>query len=103
MSAATDLRTIFPTHPSTAQQAKDFTAANSLAFPGGKTVNGDQSTPAAEATINSKTDLTAEFGAKAAVNGTPAVSQIATIESNTAGSNGSAAPAGASGIVPTLQ
>lgn len=88
------------THPSTAQQAKAFTSASSLSYPGGA---GDLTPPSSEKDGH----LQANGGANGQVNGSQQGGN-ATANGNgvtpaTPAATPGAAGQGVSGIVPTLQ
>ena len=85
------------THPSTAQQAKDFTAPSSLSFPGGA---GHLTPPSSEKDGSSQQ---ANGNRNGFVNGQQSGSNPVQQAVTPAATPGQPGQGGVSGIVPTLQ
>ncbi|KAJ9620592.1 TATA-binding protein (TBP) [Taxawa tesnikishii (nom. ined.)] len=86
------------THPSTAQQAKAFTAPASLSFPGGA---GDLTPPSSEKDGQQQTNGAFGFNGQQGTNAAQAGNGVT--PATPAATPGAGAGQGVSGIVPTLQ
>ena len=89
---------LFQTHPSTAQQAKDFTAPSSLSFPGGA---GHLTPPSSEKDGSSQQANGSRNGFVNGQSSAPAGSAVQAV--TPAATPGQQGQGGVSGIVPTLQ